>query len=260
MVYYLKSVYIGCCGFPCARNKYYELFNVVELQNTFYELPSESWARELRKNAPQRFIFTVKAFQAITHPSSSPTWKRMRKKLPGDPDNYGFLKPTKENLDALEKTAEIARILSAPIIVFQTPPSMPYNEQVVKWVMEFFDKASSLRDRNIYYGWEPRGQWAGGVKLKTILDKYEVIHVVDVFKYRPLSKPHGVFYTRLHGLGTGEVNYRYDYTYEDLSNLISVLEEEEFKEGFIMFNNVKMLENALKLKEMASESKVFNAM
>ncbi|MEM1628340.1 MAG: DUF72 domain-containing protein [Desulfurococcaceae archaeon] len=254
----MKNVYIGCCGFPCARNKYYKLFNVVELQNTFYELPSKEWANELRKNAPPGFIFTMKAFQAITHPSTSLTWKRMKRKLPGDLSNYGFLKPSKENMNALEETMEIARVLNAKIVVFQTPPNMPYNEQVVKWVMEFFERTRSFRDKNICYGWEPRGEWAKSAKLKDILSKYEIIHVVDVFRHRPLNKPGGIFYTRLHGLGKDEVNYRYNYTHEDLGNLINMLREEEFKEGFVMFNNVKMLDNALSLKEMLKEKRIFN--
>ena len=68
-----RKLYVGCCGFPYARKKYYEYSKVVELQNTFYELPSLEWGRSARREAPEGFVFTIKAWQVITHPHTSPT-------------------------------------------------------------------------------------------------------------------------------------------------------------------------------------------
>ncbi|MET1127893.1 MAG: DUF72 domain-containing protein, partial [Thermoproteota archaeon] len=63
----------GCCGFPLSRKRYFERFNVVEVQQTFYDPPSADTLRRWREEAPKGFVFTVKAWQAVTHPSSSPT-------------------------------------------------------------------------------------------------------------------------------------------------------------------------------------------
>ncbi|MEM0378907.1 MAG: DUF72 domain-containing protein [Thermosphaera sp.] len=246
----MKTVKVGCCGFPTARSKYYKVFKTVELQNTFYDLPSVEWASGLRREAPEGFEFTVKAWQVITHPSSSPTWRRMKKKLGGDPSNYGFLKPSRENIEALEKTIEVAEALGAVIIVFQTPGSMPFNEEAVKWVDEFFETAVSMTTR-VRYGWEPRGEWARAPILGELLSEHGVIHVVDLLRARPAYSS-DILYTRLHGLGRGEVNYSYVYTDKDLEELSLLLRDAEFSKAYVMFNNVRMLDDASRFKQLSA--------
>jgi len=253
----LKAVYVGCCGFPVARKKYYEFFSVVELQNTFYELPSLNWARELRLEAPGYFEFTVKAWQVITHPHTSPTWKKMKKKPGGDLENYGYLKPTPENIEAFEKTIEVAKALKARVVVLQTPASMPSTESTIEQVEKFFDAAKSYVKKDLVVGWEIRGPLLHSPKLVKVLEKYDILHVVDVFRNKPLRRQGlGLFYTRLHGIGPGEVNYSYNYTDEDLERLSAILAEEGFEKAYVMFNNVKMLSNAQRFKEMASQKGV----
>ncbi|QOR94632.1 DUF72 domain-containing protein [Thermosphaera chiliense] len=247
----MKTVITGCCGFPTARGKYYSVFKTVELQNTFYDLPSVEWASSIRKEAPQGFSFAVKAWQVLTHPSTSPTWRRMRRKPGGNPEGYGFLKPSRENIQALEKTLEVARALDAFIVVFQTPASMPFNQDVVKWVDEFFEQAVSMSG-SVKYGWEPRGEWARAPVLKELLSKHGVIHVTDLLKARPVFHG-GVVYTRLHGLGEGEVNYSYKYTDKDLEELALILKEMNFNTAYVMFNNVSMLSDASRFKQVCGK-------
>ena len=69
------KLHVGCCGFPIPQRKYVVEFDVVELQSTFYRIPRLSTAKKWRDTAPKDFIFTVKAFQGITHSINSPTWK-----------------------------------------------------------------------------------------------------------------------------------------------------------------------------------------
>lgn len=257
----MKTVYVGCCGFPCARDRYYRLFSVVELQNTFYDLPTVEWASRLRKEAPENFTFAVKAWQAITHPSTSPTWKKMKHTPPGNPENYGYLKPTRENLEAFSKILEITRTLNTEIIVFQTPPSMPYNADSIRWVREFFKEVRALTGEKIILGWEVRGDWVRAKELVDILQAHDVLHIVDIFRSKPLYKhSKKLLYTRLHGIGAGEVNYGYNYTNDDLNKLIEMLGMEDFTRAYVMFNNVKMLENGLRLKELMSGREGFTVL
>lgn len=255
----MKTIKIGCCGFPIGRKRYYGIHKVVELQNTFYELPSIEWAKKIRKEAPVDFEFAVKAWQVITHPRNSPTWRRLKKKPEGKLENYGWMKPTKENLNALRIVVEFAQEINSKIIVLQTPASMPYNRDAVKWVEEFFEKANEITAGKIMLGWEPRGKWAENRDvLEKILVKHNIVHVVDIFKRRPVSKPDGLLYTRLHGLGRGEVNYKYKYTDKDLEELVSMLRAEEFTQAYVMFNNVFMLSDSIRLKEKLVSLKEFN--
>src|SRR5512134_2608231 len=58
---------VGCCGFVVAQRQYYRLFELIEIQQTFYRLPRLETAAKWRDAAPDGFEFTIKASQLITH-------------------------------------------------------------------------------------------------------------------------------------------------------------------------------------------------
>ncbi|OYT41092.1 MAG: hypothetical protein B6U89_00220 [Desulfurococcales archaeon ex4484_58] len=254
-------VKIGCCGFARSRARYYNEFKVVELQNTFYDLPKRELVEKLRSEAPSDFEFTVKAWQVITHPSSSPTWKKMRSKPGGNLENYGYLKPTDENIKAFENILEIMYILNSKIVVLQTPASMPFNEESIVWVKKFFSEVKNISSREIIVGWEPRGRWAEETDtLKDILAEHNVLHVTDLFKRTPLHNPEGIVYSRLHGIGHGEVNYRYKYNVEDFEKLYKILSDLRFDTAYIMFNNIYMYDDAKRFREFLREKSGFTVL
>ncbi len=248
-------IYIGCCGFCMARQRYYSTFNAIELQDTFYNPPEPDKLRKLAEEAPQGFVFAMKAWQAITHPLDSPTWKRA-KVVPDRSlaDRYGFLRPTKEVFEAWEKIVEGAKALNARVIIIQTPPSFGYSEENYRNAIEFFSVASSS---SFVIGWEPRGTWLQNLdKVADVVSRFKnVIHVVDPFKTMPAVYKE-VSYFRLHGIGEGEVNYRYKYTDEDLQKLLSIVREvlTRSREVYVMFNNVYMAQDAQRFKELAKAS------
>lgn len=253
----MKIVKIGCCGFPLSRAKYYEEYSVVELQNTFYELPSIDWCLKLRSEAPGDFEFIVKAWQALTHPYTSPTWRKMKKKPMGNLENYGFLKPTRENLEAFSKVLEVANTLRSRIIVLQTPPTMVFNNETFNHVKEFFREACVLKPSSIQIAWEPRGDWARRTDmLGEIIEEHDIIHVTDILKNPPLSNEQGLLYSRLHGLN-GDVNYKYRYSVEDLEKVKNVLKEMDFREAYVMFNNVYMKQDSKSLKTLLTGESLF---
>ncbi len=249
----MKIVKIGCCGFPVSRKKYFKEYSVVELQNTFYNLPNKEWAEKIRSEAPESFEFTLKAWQVITHPHKSPTWKKLKTKPPGDPENYGWLKPTKENIEALRKTIEIANILDSKIIILQTPPSLPCNNDSFEWINKFFEEARSITGDKYVLGWEPRGEWAKRKDLlEKILVKNNVLHIVDPYRSDPLNIVDNTIYYRLHGIGRGEVNYKYKYTDEDHEKLVEKLLSLKYRTAYIMYNNIYMYQDSKRLKEILS--------
>ena len=46
-----SMIKVGCCGFPVRKGLYYERLRVVEVQQTFYQLPrlstGERWRKEV---------------------------------------------------------------------------------------------------------------------------------------------------------------------------------------------------------------------
>jgi len=246
------EVRVGCCGW-CVRggkNTYYSRFSIIEVQETFYKLPRPETVARWAENAPENFRFCMKAWQVVTHPPSSPTWKRSGLKIPKSrQDRYGFLRPTEENFRAWEETLEVCRAMRAEVCILQTPASFGYSEENVRNVEAFF---SAIRRDSVILGWEPRGTWRDNLQtVGRLCDKLDLVHVVDPFRCRPQSS-HQLVYFRLHGIGGKEYNYRYKYMESDL-RMLAELVEKYLKEGrrlYILFNNVYMADDAARFVEV----------
>ena len=87
------------------------------------------------------------------------------------------------------------------------------------------------------FGFEPRG-WRED-RIKKICEELDLIHVVDPFVSEQLYGD--ICYFRLHGF-----NYKHKYTDEELIRLKGLLR----KDGYVMFNNVHMFDDALRFKEL----------
>lgn len=240
-----KVVKVGTCGWRGKRSNYYQTFPCIELQETFYRLPKLETLKKYRLESPKDFEFTVKAWQAITHPVNSPTWRKSKPPKWGRPENFGYLRPTEENFKAWEELIEICNALESRILIIQTPPSFTPSTNNVENMKGFL---SSVKRDGLLLGWEPRGNWSEEV-VADLCEKLDLIHVVDPFRRLPF-RDHEIAYFRLHGIGEGETNYRYAYTQEDLKKLYEIVMKIEAQTVYVMFNNVKMLEDAAKFLEI----------
>jgi uncharacterized protein YecE (DUF72 family) len=233
-----RQIKVGCCGFAAAQKKYFELFKVIEIQQTFYQLPEIRTAEKWRLAAPSGFEFTMKAWQLITHVPSSPTYRRLRERIdPAKADRYGGFRATAEVMAAWKRTAEFARTLGASIIVFQCPASFKALAQNVKNLKTFFTK---IDRKGFLFAWEPRGAWPPDL-IRRLCEALDLIHCVDPFKNEPLFG--GVDYYRLHGAA----DYIYTYTDRELDALLKKISE---KPTYVMFNNNTMKDDALRFMEM----------
>ena len=233
------AIRVGVCGFPVSQDQLFHHLDVVEVQKTFYNFLSEKNLSRLREKAPSSFLFTMKAFQGITHPFSSPTYRRT--KLPPHfvPQNLGFFQPTPEVEESARRTIQEARALGASVVVVQCPPSFLATSVNIAHLYQFFE---SLERDNLIWGFEPRGKWPVET-IKKICQDLSLIHIVDPFYSIPITKD--IFYFRLHGKGS----YHYRYTPQEIKELAEKLKAVSGK-GFCLFNNTAMFENALELKEV----------
>lgn len=243
---------IGTCGWGLrgGRKSYFNEFNVVELQNTFYNLPRKRTLEAYKKEAPGCFEFVVKAWQAVTHPISSPTWRKTNR-LPGwgDPEGFGHLRPTPENFRAWEMILDVCAVLGSRFVVVQTPPSFRYNEKNRSNLLAFFSQIDRSR---LILGWEPRGEWnLHQDEVRRLCGALSLVHVVDPFRRLPAYDSEAVYF-RLHGIGSGETNYSYAYIDSDLARLLSIVSEFAYKRDvYVMFNNKNMGSDALKFKKLS---------
>lgn len=241
------TVKVGCCGFPMAKAEYCRRFPVVEIQQTFYNLPrvqtAEKWRREalaLRSRSGQAdFEFTLKAWQLITHEPSSPTYRRLRKPIPDAERNLvGSFRATEPVLKAWTDTAAVARALGASIIVFQCPPRFTPTADHVENLRKFFESADRT---GFVMAWEPRGDWPTHL-VRGLCAELQLIHVVDPLKQ--VQQSEGLRYFRLHGV-TG---YRYLHTDQDLQTVAGRCATDA--PTYALFNNLFMGEDALRLQKL----------
>ncbi|HST52828.1 MAG TPA: DUF72 domain-containing protein [Pyrinomonadaceae bacterium] len=230
---------IGCCGFRSSRESYYPLLEAVEVQHTFYQPPQVSTLKRWRDEAPRGFEFTLKAWQLITHGSSSPTYRRLKRQLTDEEkETAGSFRPTKIVSEAWELTRECAAALGARAVLFQCPASFRPTAENVANLRKFFGKAK--RD-GLNFCWEPRGGWPRET-VEELCDELDLWHVVDPFSERTTTPRRCYF--RLHG----RRGWRYKYEDGELEELCSMLPEGVV--SYVFFNNVEMRDDALRFKEI----------
>ena len=241
---YMTSLKIGCCGFSKGMKTYFTKFNIVEVQQTFYQLPTVKTAEKWYSLVPQNFEFCIKTWQGITHLATSPTYKRFKGKLE-KPENYGFFQQTDEVIGSWRETEKICSMLNTKYVLFQCPASFKPTDENLENITWFFKK---IKNPAYCFVWEPRGtDWTDNIILD-ICKKCDLIHCVDPFARKPVTRK--IAYFRLHGKPPGNKMYYYDYTEKDLKKLLDICES--FKEAYCFFNNMNMYENALQLVTISS--------
>jgi uncharacterized protein YecE (DUF72 family) len=234
-----SQVLVGCCGFPKARAAYYRHFNVVEIQQTFYRLPEVATVQGWRAEAPPEFIFTLKAWQLITHEPDSPTYRRSGIAAPETlQGRCGSFRPTPEVAEAWTRTLQLARAVHAQVVVFQCPARFTPTPEHISNLRAFFQRIE--RD-HMLLAWEPRGDWPDEL-VRLLCRELELIHCVDPFQRQPAYGTPAYF--RLHG----RTGYRYQYTDEDLRQLDDWCRRHP--SVYCLFNNVTMWEDALRFQQM----------
>lgn len=259
----MGGIKVGTCGYSRYQppegwkeeyksklQAYSDVFGIGEINRTFYKLPMVKTTERWRREAFNGFEFTLKAWQALTHPTSSPTWRKRKDKLTeSQKENFGYLRSNQEIIEAWNETKKRAEALEAKVCVIQTPGSFNCTKENEKNMRQLF---SEINRGDLELAWEPRGDWKENPdKIKEICNDIDLIHIVDLMRREPVSD-HPTSYIRLHGLNPSEYNYDYDYSNEELEELAEKLQDlvESHETVYCMFNNYEMYDNAQKLTEI----------
>jgi uncharacterized protein YecE (DUF72 family) len=231
---------VGTCGFAGAQARAFAELDLVEIQQTFYEPPRPDTARRWRERAPESFRFTLKAWQLITHPASSPTYRRLRTPLSeAQRRRCGAFRLNDVTRMAWDRTLEIARLLRAEAVVLQTPASFRPTAEHLDNLHRFL---SRIDRAGLALAFEPRGEaWTEAI-LRPLLDALDLIHAVDPFLREPLTA--GLYYFRLHGRPA--YHYHHRYTDAELARLAErCLAPGDYR---VLFNNDAMAEDARRFR------------
>ncbi|MEM3769847.1 MAG: DUF72 domain-containing protein [Candidatus Bathyarchaeia archaeon] len=224
---------VGCCGFPTSMKRYFENYNLVELNSTFYEYPRLETVVGWREKAPENFEFTVKAHQDISHKA------KMR------------LDETSQQ--AFETMKKICKTLKAKILLIQTPGS--FRPDKLGEAEKFF---RAVDREGLTLVWETRGsEWEKPEvyeRLRQVLSSLDIVHVTDPFRVLPAYISQTAYF-RLHGLGEGL--YYYQYTDEELKRLAETAKtfEAKGKTVYVLFNNLAMFDDGLRFTQYLSSER-----
>ena len=242
-----RDVRIGCCGFPLGLAKYAQIFPVVEVQQTFYQPPLVKTLQKWRTQVPSAFEFTLKAWQLITHEASSPTYRRLRKRLSNKQKReVGAFRLNETVLAAWRRTWECAQALRSRTILFQCPTRFAPTRENKANLRTFFHAISSEAPpeelgEGLTFVWEPRGDWTPA-EIKELCAELNLAHGVDPFVQEPVTTEPGYF--RLHG----RAGYRYQHTDQDLAELLNKARART--PCYVLFNNISMLEDARRFQQL----------
>src|SRR5687768_9904911 len=225
---------VGLCGWTISMEKYVHRFPVVEVQHTFYEPPGDALLEKWRLQVPGRFEFTIKAWQVVTHESSSPTYRRMKRPLPPEhAGQVGSFRTTAPVLAAWQRTLECATILRATAVLLQCPRSFRPTPENVARLRHF--AATVERPAGVRLLWEPRGDWPEPL-LVDLCRELDLVHVVDPMQTETVT-PERTYY-RLHGTSGA----RHVHTDDELRRLHDLVVDRQ--EPYVLFNNLPRVGDA----------------
>jgi len=206
---------------------YCQFFNSVELNVSFYRLPSEKTFENWYKRTPKDFYFVIKGSRFITHVKK--------------------LSDCKEPLKLfLENSSNLKEKLFC--ILWQLPPRL--KKDLVK--LENFLKLLEGSAKTTRQAFEFRNMSWFDKETYEVLKKYRICLCIAHSHHWPCVKEitSDFLYLRFHG---GEVLYGSNYSEEELGEWVDFTKSTKIKEIFAFFNNDAYgfaVKNALRFREL----------
>ena len=205
---------------------YYQHFDTVELNNSFYRLPLKNALENWRDSTPDGFCFAAKGSRFLTH-----------------------MKKLKDPEQGLERFFDAIDVLGKKLgpILFQLPP----NWEIDVERFAYFLKALPKYHR---YAFEFRNATWDVQEIYSLLERhraaYCIFHLAGF--QSPLAVTADLVYVRLHGPGG---KYQGSYSDRDLSGWAQRIGDwqREGRTVYVYFDNDQAgyaAHNALKLKEL----------
>ncbi len=234
--------YVGCSGWhyehwrglhypeELPRSKwlsfYARQFNTVELNNSFYRLPSEKAFTTWRESTPDNFVFAVKASRFITH-----------------------IKRLRDAGSAVEEFLSRADLLGRKLgtLLYQLPPSMKRNDEVLQGFL------SSLPQKHQHVVEFRHESWIDEAVFDVLRRHNVGLCVFDMPGFScPVVATSDFAYVRFHG---SEALYSSCYSDEELSRWAERIAGlgQNVSASYIYFNNDAMafaVENATTLRNL----------
>jgi len=201
---------------------YARAFNFVEVNSTFYNIPSLQLVKSWKKRVPENFEFSVRCHRDLTHKYK--------------------LDPIREVFNTFETMKDIADILNSRFLVLETPSYIDFSNEKIESIKEFF---GSLNLKGTRIVWEVRRRSKPiPPRLVALMQESNIIHCVDLSKEEPIVDSDTV-YTRV--FGKGEHNL-YQFTDEEIMEIDERIARRTPETAVVSYHNVKMYKDAARYK------------
>jgi len=261
---------------------YSSQFDTVEVDSTYYALPTKSYAYLWAQRTPDKFVFHVKVYGALTGHAIDPRTlpPDIRSELPekDKAEKYIYVKePGLLRVIANSFIEALHPLMSAGklgVLIFQFPPWFIYKSENLDTILKF----KGMIGRNLMAVEFRHGSWYAPDARENVfhfLRKNQIIHIVAdepqfgtqaTVPFVPQTTG-DIAYYRLHGrnrenwLKKGvETSLRYAYLYsdEELKEFIPHIQTSAklSKVAYVMFNNCHggfAMRNAEKMKALIKE-------
>lgn len=203
---------------------YSKAFDFVEVNSTYYEIPSIEKAQFWRRSVPEDFEFSVRA-----HRSIAGSFK---------------LRPVEPALETFERMREICAVLKADILHFQVPFSFRLDSAAVSDVCDFLSTAN-LSNLRIAMELQQTDSSDAQSKMLKVMRDHNIVHSVDLSKGQKPAYDSDILYTRLFGKGEHNV---YQPTDAELAEIATRASSGKPKKVAMSFHFVRMYKDAARMK------------
>jgi uncharacterized protein YecE (DUF72 family) len=209
---------------------YSRLFNFVEVNSTFYQIPNLKTVQSWRREVSPDFEFSVRCNKDITH-------------------TYQF-KPTEQAYKTLCDMIAICKTLNAEILHMQTPTTFQPDKENAHLLDSFI---CSIDTQDVRIALEVRGS---NQTLSTdfirVMQKHNMVHSIDLCNDEEPSYKSDILYTRLFGKGTHNI---YQPTDQELVKIDKRASTGTHKKAVVSFHFVRMYQDARRLKQYKETGK-----
>ena len=206
---------------------YSSAYDFVEINSTYYRLPSSVAVSSWRRRVPPRFEFSVRCHKDLAE----------LHRLELNPRSVHII-------DSMEKTC---RQLRATVLTILVPKELLGDKELSSKLRAFLSTVSLSRTSIAveFRGGEPTDD-----TLK-ILEDHDAVHSVDISRESPRVES-SILYTRLFGKGKQNI---YEFDDNELQDIAAKASGPKFEKSILAFHGVRMYRDAARLKNFLNSGK-----
>jgi uncharacterized protein YecE (DUF72 family) len=224
----LTKILIGTGGWAYFRvsgdplRTYSSIYDMAEVNSTFYEFPRLSIVQSWRERVPEEFEFAVRCHQNLSH-------------------RHRF-KPIDQAFKDWDYMMNVCRTLDSSVLIIDTPPNLQMIPEKIKDLKDFFSSADL---EGLHLAWDLGTQENEDKRrLVAFLRDRGFIHCIDISVEEPNFQSE-TGYSRLFGRNKSAAH---QFSDEELAEINLKAESVKSEKLYLSYQGIKMYKDAVRMK------------